>query len=286
MSYQEAYTEYKCGKFRDAIKKFLAYLEKFNQDPDAYFYLAISYMRIKDYKNALINFRKVTKIIPKDDQAWTCMVKIYKNMNDIKRAEQCGNFILPELPFEGFKISKMEEIKEIAIIEEVDGELKLPLVIADSSSLMKLYKLKKDSIIFLFRQASEFFNFITSGQKQNEFFEKSNYKRKEVFAVFDIIEINPTDLIRFEKELLIRYPHIRKYRESYKDLNAWYDDLSLAYIFLKQNSKKILLVSENLQLLKMFQDLKFTCISMTTDKFWVYLRYKLRRKYNKLFYFV
>ncbi|MHA1298875.1 MAG: tetratricopeptide repeat protein, partial [Candidatus Helarchaeota archaeon] len=283
MSYQEAYTEYKSGNYQDAMESFLFYLKKFPNDPDAHFYIGICYMRLKDFKNAVLHFRKVVELIPKDKQAWKCMVKIYnEDLKDTKRAGQCENFILPKIPFDGYDITKLEKKEEL--IEKKTDEIKLPLVIADSTLLAKLFEIKKDFIIFLFRQASEFFNFVITDHKRDEFIEKTNFDRKEIFAKITIESPRPSDIYEFEKKILAQYPSTRKLKELHKDSKSWYANLSLAYTFLKQNIKKIILVTDDDLLKQIFQDLNLTCIYMNSDKFWVYLRYKLRRKFNPIFY--
>ena len=284
MSYQEAYIEYKWKNYKAAITKFSTYLKNFPKDPDAYFYLGISYMRIQDFKNALINFRKVIQIIPKEKQAWQCMEKIYtENLNDKERAEQCENYILPSIPFDAFVEDEAKIREEIVKFEETD-DIILPHVIVDSSFLIKLFEVKKDYILFLFRQASEFFNFITSEQKRDEFINKSSYQNREIYGIIDPIEVKPTDLYEFEKKVLGLYAPLRKIKDVHENIEIWYNNLSLAQVFLKQNAKKLILVSDDKNLQRIFQELKLTCIYMSSDKFWVYLRYKLRRKYNRLFY--
>lgn len=286
MSYQEAVSDLISGKYQDSIEKFLIYLKKYPKDPDAFFNLGIGYMKINDNYNALLNFRKVIELIPNDNDSWNLMIKLYKEIyRDYEKAELCMKHILPEVPFKEIKVPEKIEEKLVNIEEEEEEkEVKLPLVIIDANFLIKLFEIKKERILYELKKASEIFTFLTSDQICNEFKNNTNYKNNEIYKIIDVDNVEYEHLYEFEKKIIKACPLSQKIKQNHEHESSWYNDLTLPYIFLQQDSKKIILVTDDYGLQTICKELKLNCQIMNSEEFWTYLKYRIRKKYDKLFY--
>jgi len=286
LNYQEAFTKFKRGNYKEAIDKFKKYLMKNPKDPDAFYNIGRAYMEIEDYYNSILNFRKVIELLPNDEDTWNFMVRIYQTIyRDDYRTELCKKRILPDSPFKNISSPKKSKKQQVKIKKkrEIETELKLPTVIIDANFLISLYEINKN-LIHEFKQASEIFNFMTSHQIIDEFRKNTNYKNYKIYEVIDVVPIDFKDIKNFELEVHRHCPNSKMIMNAHEHKSSWYNDLTIPYLVLKQNSKKIFIVTNDNGLKQICYELKLSCQLYDSEEFWSYWRYKIKRKYDKLFY--
>ncbi|MHA1300977.1 MAG: tetratricopeptide repeat protein [Candidatus Helarchaeota archaeon] len=284
MSYQFALTEFKSGNYKEAIKKFQKYLNKYPNDPDALFNVGKAHFCLKKFNEAIMYLRSVVELLPNDESAWELMSKIYNNnLGDPERAKLCKAHILPKKPFKSGIIPKVEINLKKKIEKEKRNGLTLPLTIIDANFLIKLYQIKEQNILYVFKQATKLFKFSIPEQMCNDFRKITKYNNRKLFRYIQIEKIEEKKLHDFEKELFKRYPQAKNIKAHYDDANLWYKELSLPYIFLQQNTKKIILISDDLEIHQLCKGMNLNCVCMNAEKFWVYLRYKIRRTFRSFY---
>ena len=76
-TYKDAFEVFHKGKYEDAIKKFAAFIETYNDTPltsNAYYWLGESYMAIKNYEKAIVFFQEIIDRFPKSEKAPRAML--------------------------------------------------------------------------------------------------------------------------------------------------------------------------------------------------------------------
>lgn len=76
--YKEAYNIFASGKYSEAAKKFLAFIQNFNKSsllPNAYYWLGECYFKMKMYDKAIINYDNVIVKFPKHQKVPAALLK-------------------------------------------------------------------------------------------------------------------------------------------------------------------------------------------------------------------
>jgi len=282
LSYQLALMELKCGNYKISIQKFKEYLQRYPKDPDAHLNISKAYMFLKEYQLATKHLRVVAEILPEDDTAWDLMAKIYEILNDSEKVNLCKKHILPEIPLKDMDVSIISKKEKIISSDHKNGLL-FPLVILDSDFLIKIYVIKQKNILYTFKHAFKLFRFKTSEQNFNLFKEVTNFENEKIIRFIEIIRIGEKELLDFESQLFTRCPQARKIKPEHELEKLWYKDLTLIYILLQQDAKQIILVSDDSGLKQICKELKLSCVIMTFEKFWAYLRYKIRKTFRSFY---
>ena len=91
--YKDAFEAFQKGKYEEAIKRFSAFIESYSTTPlvsNAYYWMGESYMNLKNYEKAIVQFQEVVDRFPKSDKAARAMLRRRKPLpnSGIKRAPQ------------------------------------------------------------------------------------------------------------------------------------------------------------------------------------------------------
>ena len=159
---------------------------------------------------------------------------------------------------------------------------KLPIVVIDSTFLDQIYEIKGPLITNFFMHASKLFDFKTSEKKWQYFRDSTKYKNSNLEKHIAIIKIATKNIHKLEEEIFNQSQNARKIKANTSE-DLWYEDLTLPYLFSKTGTKTVIFVSDNSGLIQICKDLNLGCICMDSNKFWAYLRYKMRRYFGTFY---